>query len=549
MKSFNYIFLIILFTVTIQAQEASLEWVKTMGGTSSDKGQSVTIDILGNIYTTGSFGGTADFDPGDAVFNLTTNGGFDIFVQKLAPNGDFLWAKSLGGTGTDIGQSIVTDVAGNVYVTGYFRDTADFDPSATTFNLTSNGANDIFVQKLDTDGNFIWAKSIGSTGSDFAFTITIDNMANVYMIGYYLGTVDFDPNAAVFNLSSNGNSDVFILKMDSDGGLVWAKSLGGTEADIAFGIAIDVMGSVYVTGGYKATADFDPSPAVFNLTSAGSSDVFVQKMNADGEFIWAKSMGGIAPERGRSITTDTLGNVYLTGEFEGTADFDPNSAVVNLTSNGDRDVFIQCLSTNGNLKWVESMGGAGKELGYAITNDKLGNIYVAGEFEETIDFDSGAGVFNLVSNGANDIYIQNLNLNGDFVWATSIGSAGAGDSAQSMITDAEGNIYITGGFRFFTDFDPGNGTVNISPQGGDDVFVLKLTHGTVGIKEHSLFNDVFIFPNPSDEQMTVDLAGLKEVSIKIFSLSGQLVYYKENIITTQHTFDLNAVPGVYWSHF
>ena len=547
MKLPNFIFLItLLTTIILQAQEASLDWVKTMGGTLGDKGQSVTVDVFGNIYTTGSFSGTADFDPGDAVFNLTTSGGFDVFVQKLAPNGDFLWAKSLGGTNTDIGQSIITDAAGNVYVTGYFRNSADFDPGAATFSLTSNGASDIFIQKLDAEGDFIWAKSIGNTGNDSAFTLAIDNMANIYMIGYYRGTVDFDPNVPVFNLTSNGQSDVFILKLDNDGEFLWAKSLGGTEADIAFGITTDIMGSVYVTGGYKGTVDFDPGTAVFDLTSVGNSDVFVLKTTADGDFLWAKSMGGIAAERGRSITTDTLGNVYLTGEFEETVDFDPNSTIVNLTSNGDRDVFIQCLSTNGILKWVKSMGGIGKELGYAITNDELGNIYVAGEFEETIDFDPGVGIFNIVSNGSNDIYIQNLNLNGDFVWATSIGSAGPGDTAQSMTTDAEGNIYITGGFRFFTDFDPGSGTVNVIPQGGDDVFVLKLVHGAVGTNEQSLFNDVSIFPNPSDGQMTIDLVGLKKVSIKIFSLNGQLVYFKENITSQKHTFFLDAVSGFYF---
>src|SRR5262249_36288313 len=160
---------------------------------------SIAVDASGNVYTTGYFTGTADFDPDAGVFNLTAAGSFDIFVSKLSASGNFVWAKVMGGGSDDLGQSISVDASGNVCTTGYFTGTADFDPGAGVFNLTAAGYYDIFVSKLDASGNFAWAKAIGGTGGDEGYSIAIDSSGNVYTTGAFGGTVDFDPNAGVFN--------------------------------------------------------------------------------------------------------------------------------------------------------------------------------------------------------------------------------------------------------------------------------------------------------------------------------------------------------------
>ena len=189
-------------------------WAKMVGSTGSDLGFSITTDALGYVYTTGYFSDVADFDPGAGTFNLTPNGGGDIYIQKLDSNGNFIWAKSMGGSiGSEDGRSITTDVSGNVYTTGYFENTVDFDPGAGTFNLISNGGKDIFIQKLDSNGTFIWAKSMGTTGIDHGFSITTDASGIVYTVGAFSGTVDFDPGAGTFNVTSNGYIDLFIQKL------------------------------------------------------------------------------------------------------------------------------------------------------------------------------------------------------------------------------------------------------------------------------------------------------------------------------------------------
>ena len=160
-------------------QQANFEWAKAFGSSNFDKGNSITVDASGNIYNTGLFSGTVDFDPGAGIFNLTSAvGGTDVFIQKLDPSGNFIWAKAFGGTSTDQGNSITVDVFGNIYTTGFFSDTVDFDPGAGTFNLTSAGNHDVFIQKLDASGSFLWAKAFGSSSNDFGLSITADAFGN-----------------------------------------------------------------------------------------------------------------------------------------------------------------------------------------------------------------------------------------------------------------------------------------------------------------------------------------------------------------------------------
>jgi hypothetical protein len=200
-------------------------------------------------------------------------------LTALAGDGDFVWAKQMGGTDYDVGQGIAVDMAGNVYTTGYFQGTADFDPGPGSFNLTSTGNEDIFVSKLDSAGNLVWAKQMGGTSGDAGQDIAVDAAGNVYTTGFFYSTVDFDPGPGTFNLTSTGDTDIFVSKLDSAGNFVWAKQMGGTDPDAGYDIAVDAAGNVYTTGYFWGTADFDPGPGSFNLTSAGFSDIFVSKLS------------------------------------------------------------------------------------------------------------------------------------------------------------------------------------------------------------------------------------------------------------------------------
>ena len=205
---------LIAMIITIGINAQTLEWAKSFGGANEDYGYSITVDTLGNVYTTGYFQGTVDFDPGAGTTNLSSNGFADVFVQKMDPQGNLLWAKSFGGAGSDRGNATTVDASGNIYTKGDYRDTVDFDPGSGVTNLSSNGfAADVFVQKMDPQGNFLWAKSFGGSSVEIGRSITVDASGNVYAIGEFIGTVDFDPGAGTTNLSSNGGADFFVQKM------------------------------------------------------------------------------------------------------------------------------------------------------------------------------------------------------------------------------------------------------------------------------------------------------------------------------------------------
>lgn len=408
MKAFFLGLLASIFSATINAQIVDFEWAISVGDTLVDYGVSISTDVSGNVYTTGLYNGTVDFDSGPGTFNLTSNGDFDIFIQKLDATGNFIWAKSIGGIQNDWSNSITTDATGNVYITGKFRGVVDFDPGPATFNLTSLGSDDIFIQKLDANGDLIWASSIGSTSTDNGNSITTDDLDNVYITGSYHSTIDCDPGAGTFNLTSIDPFDTFIQKLDANGNFIWAKSIGGMLNENGHSITTDDLGNVYTAGVFQLEADFGPGTSNFVLTSNGSYDIFIQKMDASGNFVWAKSVGGSGKDWAYSIVADTLGYVYVTGYYTNTVDFDPGPATFDLTSNGGQDIFIQKLDSDGNLIWVKSLGGIGTDHGDDVHVDVSGNVYLAGHFEDTVDFDPDPGTYNLSSNGADDIYVLKI---------------------------------------------------------------------------------------------------------------------------------------------
>ncbi|MAC94485.1 MAG: hypothetical protein CMC96_03170 [Flavobacteriales bacterium] len=452
----------------------NFEWAKSMGGIGSDVGNSIAVDNSGNVYTTGSFLRTVDFDPGPGTFNLTSAGGTtDIFISKLDTIGNFVWAKKIGGMRFNMSHSIAVDATGNVYFTGQFMDTVDFNPGSGTFNLISAGYYNMFVCKLDASGNFVWAKNMGGLSTCAGRSIAVDYSGNVYTTGGFTGTIDFDPDTGIYNLSSAGSGDIFISKLDSLGNFVWAKNMGGgSDSEIGHSIAIDSLGNVYSTGHFSGTADFDPGSAMFNLNSSGYRDIFVSKLDASGNFLWAKGMGGTGYEEGLSIAVGKAGNVYTTGEFSGTVDFNPDIGIFNLTSTGSKDIFLCKLDSSGNFIWAKQMGGLGDDIGNSIAMDSFGNTYLTGKFMDTADFDPGTGSFNLNSSGGYDIFVSKLDTFGNFIWAKNMGGPGD-DIGSSIAINPLGSVFTTGGFEGTVDFDPGPGSFNFTTAGFNDIFVSK----------------------------------------------------------------------------
>jgi hypothetical protein len=374
-------------------------WAKSIGGIYTEEATSLAVDSLGNIYFTGNFQIATDFDPGPNTYTLSSSLE-EIFISKLDTQGNFLWARSMGGSSLDNANSLIVDAGGNVFTSGYFSSTADFDPGVGVFTLTSVGDLDIFVSKLDASGNFIWARSMGGTSRDEGNSLCFDSNGNIYVAGYYVGLADFDPGTGVFNLNGSGNPDIFISKLTSTGDFIWAKGVGGSGYEVVYSITIDTFGNLLLTGHFNDNADFDPGLSSFNLQSAGIADLFVLKLNNSGDFLWVKQMGDLSGGTlGRAMCLDANGNIFITGAFSGQTDFDPailDTFELNSKTEAD-DIFLLALDPNGNFRWAEKAGGNGMDAGSSIRISPLGEIYVAGYFHSTVDFDPGPGIINLTA--------------------------------------------------------------------------------------------------------------------------------------------------------
>ncbi|MBV6473188.1 MAG: hypothetical protein JPMHGGIA_01461 [Saprospiraceae bacterium] len=544
----NLTLIILLFCIPIIMEGQNYQWAKSFKGTGDDYNGDIAVDDNGNIYCIGNLKGTCDFDPGFDSFNLTSAGDFDIYLSKLDVNGNFVWAKKIGSNREDVGFAITLDNSGNIYATGWFTGTVDFDPGIATYNLTCYEDN-CFILKLDPGGNFIWAKKFENSNYYYGFSIATDANGNVYTTGYFQNTVDFDPSTAIYYLTSAGGPDIFISKLDAKGNFVWAKKLGGRADDFGTSIKVDLSENVYVTGTFQETADFDPSSKTFELISVGGTDLFISKLDANGNFVWAKNFGGST--RNFSTHSDLDPNIelgknatiYIIGSFLSTVDFDPGVESKYLTSNGGFDIFILKLETNGNFVWAKNFGGIKDEAG-DLAIDTLGNIYLTGYFQGTVDFDPGVGNYSLTPKGISDIFISQLDTNGNFKWAKSIG--GTGNDSGAWISVSSGNIFITGYFEGTVDFNPPLSS-NLKAIGTYDIFIAKYTSNLTGTIENNYKPDFCIYPNPTKCNVDIDLREQTNFTkVIVTNFSGQEIinknYFNESAIHLQ----IEGESGIYF---
>jgi hypothetical protein len=470
---FKYLLLFTLLNCSsLFAQDHSFAWAKQAGGDKADEGKSITVDKDGNVYTTGEYSSNGDFDPGTGVFILnTTNWNKQIFIQKLTPDGDLIWAKGFGGSGYDHGEKIRTDLAGNVYVTGWFESTVDFDG----FTKTANGLRDIFLMKLSSTGTVLWVETFGGVEYDFPMDVIIDDAMNIYLTGGFQQSATFGTQT----VTSNGQSDAFVLKMDQGRNLKWVRTFGNSSADAVVSVEVDQLGNVYTTGYFTDKVDFDPSPiGDYSLVSLNASaDTYIQKLDSMGNFVWVKSIGGNWADTPYDLHLDKNGDLYAIGRFGLTIDFDPGPNTFFLTGNGDMDVFLLKLDTAGQFIWAKSWGASSADYGISITTDDDGNVYTGGYFFEFVDFDPGSDQRGLWSKGNGDFFLTKLTTNGDFLWARS-GGGPVFDIVWEIVLNQKNELYAVGEFTFTGNFHTDWGTYNMTANsnGYSDVLLLKLDY-------------------------------------------------------------------------
>lgn len=457
-------------------------WAKVLSGRTWGNG--IQLDNMGNVYILGYFEGSADFDPGVGEYLVTTDPiqSAKMYLCKLSADGAFRWVKTFGDIAGDaVGESLYIDSMSNLYTTGRFWGTVDFDPSGNTFNLTSTGKGTMFVAKFDTSGQLAWSKPIHGNGLyNQTSSITADKEGNCYTIGIFDETADFDPGTVQFFEVSNGGTDIFILKLDATGNFEWVKKYGGPNPDVGNSLTIDNEGNLYAAGHFVSTANFSPT---INLTSKGSYDIFISKLDVTGQLLWVKSIGGAGEDLCLSIHHDGQGHLYATGSFQQTVDFDPGSATYVLKAiNAVSNPFVSAFDESGNFSWARSISCPRPfTSGYCITTDVNGNIYTTGTFGDTSYFPQ---------------------------------------VTTSPVLVSKGNL---------------------------DIFITRHSPGLTGVDNNKGSSpQIIFFPNPTNGVFTIEGVDIHSRNdVMITDITGKIVYFSPNV--TETTIDIsNLEPGPYF---
>ena len=419
-------------------------WAQTWGYSN---GYGVAVDLNSNIYVTGYFDNTVNFDPqGDDEH--TSNGGDDAYLCKYDHNGNFQWAETWGGTGNDQGVGVAVDYTGNVYVTGNFSDTVNFDPQGDV-EYTSNGSTDIFVSAFDTNGNYQWALAWGGSLEDQAYDIATDGNALIYVTGDFWSSVDFNPSGGGDVHTLAGYTDLFLTKLFNTGYYYWTKTLGtDTTNDGGYGVATDGYSDAYVCG------------------AIGGSDI-LYKYKPDGTVIWSKTWGsGSNFCIGRDVAVDGFGTSYVTGMWEGNnVNFDPDGSDV-FTTVGVSDCYLTSFDPNGVYQWTRTWGSTQNDFGFGVGYNNNGIIYVTGIYGGDIDLDPGSGTdLHTYGGSGTDTYLSEFDESGNYVLGRSWDTVHTWNVAAGWQQDK--SAYVTGSFGGTVDFDPGSGVDNHTSLGGD----------------------------------------------------------------------------------
>ncbi len=323
-----------------------------------------------NIYIAGDFEGTVDFDPGVDVVEAVSLGAHDSYVAKYSPTGALIWTKFFGAFQQQSITEMDMDNEGNLIFTGNFQYTVDFDPNDGIAELTplvNAGSEDVFVAKWTGDGEFVWVKQLGGVGLQSSFSMALDPQDDILITGNFTNVMDCDPDAGEFLLTPIGtNFTAFIVKLSSNAEFLWAQQIGDGSQDIGIIVKTDSYNNIYYSGHFDGTVDFDAGSSISELTAFGSQDVFICKLAFDGSFLWVSRLGGASTEHPVDMDVDADGNVYTTGFFLETCDFDPSDAVQNLTVYGEYDGFISVLNIDGEYQWAARLGNNFYDSGISI---------------------------------------------------------------------------------------------------------------------------------------------------------------------------------------
>jgi FlgD Ig-like domain/Beta-propeller repeat len=373
---------------------------------------------------------------------------------------EHLWSEGFGGFSNDVGTAIGVDALGNVVVVGYFSQAMNLGGA----NLVSAGGFDIFVAKYDANGAHLWSQRFGGPGDDKALAVALDGSGNIFVTGYFNGTVNFGGG----NLVTAWGNDMFLAKYNASGAHQWSQRFGGVSGEVGnaagIAVAVDGSGNVLATGDFNGTANFGGG----NFASAGNLDIFLAKYNANGVHQWSQHFGSFFDDSGAAVAVDGSGYIFMTGFFNHLVDFGGGA----FDTGAGSDVFLAKYDANGVHQWSRSFGNAYDAHGTGLAVDGSGNVVVTGGFSGTVDFGGGG----IASAGfSTDIFLAKYNTNGVHQWSKRFGGGNV-DVGSAVAMDGSGNVVVTGSFENSVYF---GGNLGWSSAGASDMFIARFSAGGV----------------------------------------------------------------------
>lgn len=525
----------------------TLDWAGKFGGIGEDVVRELYVDAAGTTYTTGYFTDEANFAVMGTPVNLTSNGFYDVFVQKTDASGNLVWARSFGSDSFEYGTAIIADADGNVYISGVFDQPTDFDPGTGSTILTSNGGQDMFLVKLNASGDFVWAKNMGGDDYDESTSLGVDAAGNVYLSGYFNGTADFDPGAGTYEFTCMGMNDNVLAKYSSDGDLIWAKQYGSAGFEAALSMRVLADGTSYTTGFYSGTADFDPGLGTFEMSSGlMQNSGYLLQLDNNGDFVMARNIVSTGNVISYDVDTDASGNIYLTGTFGGTIDLDPGTGTSEYTTVFDNS-FVVKLDAAGDFVWGKHIASDETVIAYSVDVNGSGNVTLSGYMETTTDFNPDpTEIFELTPAPENAMgaYICVLDNNGDFVQAAGYGGCGFVDY-HGAYSDAAGNLYISGAFETTVDVNPDPAVEQlVTVDDFRDNYLIKLEALNVGITDQESLLTLNVYPNPAEHVLHIVTDGhdSEVLPVALIDNSGRVVL-RTVLMNGQAQVDVSALKG------
>lgn len=422
MKSLPSVFASFLCAMSALAAAPECEWVFTGGGEKSDKTRGVAFDRQGNVFL-------ASESVGDSLlgdFDYKSAGGMDCVVTKLDREGRLLWARGIGGSGTDRAYAVACDAAGNAYVTGHFDST---DAVVGKEHLPNAGSYDCFVAKYSPDGRLLWIRTHGGPGYDYGHAITVDPVGSILVSGSMAPGGRIGEEVAV---PEGAPSAVFCAKYDADGRLVWAKTSTGKLGGNGYGISTDAAGNIYIGGAVSGAGELMGLELRVQGTAA-----FVMKMDPAGRGIWSHVAPGAPTAVYHEMTCDSQGRVWAAGMFKGAVTLDGETH--KSLNNKDNDGMIVHFDQDGKMLWNRTLSGPGTDYCLGVAVDEEGNSFVSGDFHTEATL---AG-HTLVSRGGGDLFLAGFDVRGNLAWVIAAGGAGS-DTAYPIAFRAPDALLLGG---------------------------------------------------------------------------------------------------------